>query len=100
MRPINLIIEDAVTLRGIVDLLEAKPATTKDIELTQHVGHSTAKRLCEKLQKAGVIERPTVPRVVLGVQQQVPQLAWRLTSALLRGEVEFNAEKLAGGGPR
>lgn len=97
MRPINLVMADAVTLRGIVDLLEAEPATTKDIELTQHVGHSTAKRLCEMLQKADIIAHPIVPRIVLGVQQQVPQLTWKLTDALLRGEVEFNAEKLAGG---
>ncbi len=91
------ITEDAVTLRGIVALLGEAPATTHEIQMTQHVGHGTAKRLCAMLQKAGIIERPTATRIVLGVPQQVPLLEWRLTTAYRRGERQLEAERLARG---
>ena len=95
MRPLSLILEDAATLRGIVDFL-AFPATTHEIEMTQHLGRDSATRLCKKLQGAGILEHPTATRIILGVPQQVPQLEWRLTQAYRDGDIDFNAEKLAG----
>jgi hypothetical protein len=95
MKPLSLIIEDAATLRGIVDFL-AFPATIHEIEMTQHIGHDTAIRLCRKLQRAGILEHPIATRIILGVSQQVPQLEWELTDAYQRGEIQLNAEKLAG----
>ena len=97
MRPINLIIKDAVTLRGIIDLLEEAPATTREIVATQHVGGITAGRCCDELRDAGIIHHPTVTRIVIGAPTQVPQLAWSLTAAYQRGEIVLDAEKMAGG---
>lgn len=91
------IIDDAVSLRGIVALLEEAPATTNEVALTQHVSRDTALRLCKKLHAAKVIEHPTATRIILGVPQQVPQLTWQLTPEYQRGEIQLDAEKLAGG---
>jgi hypothetical protein len=96
MRPLSLITEEAVTLQGIVALLEEAPATTYEISLTQHLGTDSAQRLCKILQGAGILEHPTVTRIILGVPQQVPQLAWSLTAAYQRGEIDFDPERIAG----
>ena len=80
MRPQCLIQEDAVTLRGIVDLLEQEEADSQAISLTQHVTLQTARRLCKKLLMGGIIERKTVTRVIFGMAQQVPQAEWQLIS--------------------
>lgn len=98
MRPVHLVIEDAVTLRGITDLLEAGPATTSEIAMTQHISDDVARRLLRKLQGAGIIEHPTATKVILGVPQQVPQLSWQLTAAYCHnGEDLPTAEELARG---
>jgi hypothetical protein len=97
MKPLSLIAEDAITLRGIIALLEEAPATHRDIIATQHVGSITADRCCRALQEAGIISHPTVMRTVIGVATQVPQLEWQLTAEYQRGEIDFDAEKLAGG---
>ena len=97
MKPLYHIREDAATLRGIVALLEEGPATTRDAAITQHVGSITAGRCCRALQQAGIIAHPTVARTILGMSQDVPQLAWELTGAYRRGEIDFNAEAMAGG---
>ena len=86
---------DAITLRGIVALLEESPATTREISMMQYVSDDTARRLCKKLQQFGVIEHPNATRTILGVSQQVPQLKWRLTEAYNRGEIQLDAETLA-----
>lgn len=86
---------DAITLRGIVALLEESPATTREISMMQYVGNNTARRLCKKLQQFGVIEHPKAIRTILGVSQQVPLLEWRLTEAYRRGEIQLDAERLA-----
>jgi len=97
MRPPSLIMEDAVTMRGIIALLEEAPATTHEIVATQHVGAITAGRCCRALQQAGIIEHPTIPRDVLGVVQQIPQISWSLTAAYQKGELALMAEELARG---
>jgi hypothetical protein len=83
MRPIFLIQADAITLRGIVTLLEGTPATTQEIVATQYVSVEVARRLCEKLLQAGIITRPA------------GQAEWELSEAYFRGEVALDAEKLA-----
>lgn len=86
---------DAITMRGIVSLLEESPASTREISMMQYVSNYTARRLCKKLQQFGVIEHPNAIRTILGVSQQVPQLEWRLTEAYMRGEIQLDAERLA-----
>jgi hypothetical protein len=98
MKPLSQTIEEAMAIRGIVDLLETGPATTHEIALTQHLGTDQAQRLCKKLQGAGVIAHPTATRIIFGVPQQVPQMEWQLTTAYCqRGEEMPSAEELAGG---
>lgn len=97
MKPLSLIMADAVVLRGIITLLEEGPATTREIAATQHVGAITAGRCCRALLQAGIVEHASLPRDVLGVVQQIPQLAWQLTVAYQRGEIDFDEEKMAGG---
>lgn len=98
MRPVHLVIEDAVALRGITDLLETGPATTGEIAMTQHISDDVARRLLRKLQGAGIIEHPTAIRIILGVPQQIPQLSWQLTAAYCQhGEDLPSAEELARG---
>ena len=87
-------IADAITLRGIVALLEKSPATTREISMMQYVSNNTARRLCKKLQQFGVIEHPKAIRSILGVSQQVPLLEWQLTVAYRRGEIQLDAERL------
>ena len=43
------------------------------------------------------IEHPVVTRIVMGVSQEVPQLAWRLTKSFWLGGCVYNAEDLARG---
>jgi hypothetical protein len=97
MKPLMLIMADAVTLRGIVDLLAEAPATTREMIATQHEGAITIDRCCRALQAAGIIGHPTVTRTVVGVATQVPQLEWHLTAEYRRGEIDFDPEDMAGG---
>jgi DNA-binding IscR family transcriptional regulator len=98
MRPVHLVIEDAVALRGIVDLLEAGPATTGEIAMMQHTSDDVARRLCKKLQEAGIIDHTIATKAVLVVGQQVSQInEWKLAYAYAHGEFTLNAERLAGG---
>ncbi len=87
--------DDAVTMQGIVSLLEESPATTREISMMKYVSTNTARRLCKKLHQFGVIEHPIATRAILGVSQQVPLLEWRLTEAYRRGEIQLDAERLA-----
>lgn len=64
--------------------------------MTQHLSDQAAMRLMKLLQKARVIEHPTATRIVLGVPQEVPCIAWRLTASAKRGEIP-SAEELARG---
>jgi hypothetical protein len=97
-RSIHEIIEAAVTIRGIVDLLEAGPATTHEIAMTQHLSSDSALRFCKKLQGAGIIDHPTATRVILGLPQKVPLMEWQLTAAYCRHSDDLpTAEELAGG---
>jgi hypothetical protein len=97
MKPLSLIAEDAITLRGIIDLLEETPATHRDIIASLHVGSITAGRCCRALFEAGAIEHPIITRTVIGVPTQVPQLEWRLTESYQRGEIDLDPEDMAGG---
>ena len=96
MKPLSLIAEDAITLRGIIALLEEAPATHRDIIASLHVGSITADRCCRALYEQGSFFTPLM-RTVIGVATQVSQLEWQLTAEYQRGEIDFDAEKLAGG---
>jgi hypothetical protein len=92
--------EDAVTIQGILNLLQEEPEpviTVQLVAMTQAVSQDTARRLLRNLAKAGVIEHPTREADVLGVKQKVPCLgSWVLTAKCKRGEIQ-SAEILAGG---
>lgn len=92
------IVQDAVDIRGILDLFdrEVEPVTSNLIQMTQHMGPDQATRLLRLLQKAGVVEHPTATRIILGVPQEVPLLEWQLTPAARRGEIP-GAEEIARG---
>lgn len=79
---------DASTLRGIVNLLEDGPASLFEIEMVLHLGRKPAKRLCDKLEQAGIIYHPPLQ----GVSHR--QLNWELSDAFLQGEIEFDANVL------
>jgi hypothetical protein len=95
MRSIFIAMADAVTLRGIVDLLEDAPATTHEIAATQYVSGEVAGRLCKALQQAGIIEPILITCAKRGGQRA--EHAWQITEAYRRGEIAFDAEKLVGG---
>jgi hypothetical protein len=99
MKPLRQVIDDAVTIRGIIDYLEksVEPVGLHEIAMTQHISNATALRLCRILEKAIIIEHPVVTRIVMGTSQEVPQLAWRLTKPFFLGGCVYNAEELAGG---
>ena len=99
MKPLHQVIEDAVTIRGIIDYLEksVEPATLHELAMTQHISNGTALRLCRILEKATIIEHPVVTRTVMGTSQEVPRSAWRLTKPFFLGGCVYNAEQLAGG---
>ena len=99
MKPLHQVIEDAVTIRGIIDYLEksVEPVSLHELAMTQHISNGTALRLCRILEKATIIEHPVVTRIVMGVSQEVPQLAWRLTKPFFLGGCVYNTEELARG---
>ena len=99
MKPLHQVIDDAITIRGIIDYLEksVEPVSLHEIAMTQHISNTTALRLCRILEKASVIEHPTVTRIVVGASQEVPQLAWQLTKSFWLGGCVYNAEDLARG---
>jgi hypothetical protein len=99
MKPLlfSLVPGDAAIMRGIITLLENGPANTHELAVHLCEGTITAGRCCKALLQAGIIDHQSIPKDVLGVVQLVPQLAWQLTAAYQRGEIAFNAEKLAGG---
>lgn len=79
---------DAAILRGIVNLLEDGPASLFEIEMILHLGRKPAKRLCGKLEQAGIICQPSIS----GVSPR--QLNWELSDAFLNGEIDFGANDL------
>jgi hypothetical protein len=93
---------DAVTIRGILDLLtqdEPEPyLTARLVALTQHVSEDTAKRLLKILSQADIIERSRKDVEIPGARAKVPCLGWHLTAAARRGEIDFEGEQLARGG--
>lgn len=95
MKPSHQITADAVTIRGIIDYLEksVEPVGLHELAMTQHVSNGTALRLCRILEKAAIVEHPTV---ALGGPYVVPQPAWRLTKSFWLGGCVYNAEELAG----
>lgn len=94
---VHRIIEDAVAIRGILDLFdESETITTREAAMTQHLSDQSALRIMKLLQKAGAIEHHTVTRIILGVPQEVPCMGWQLTSAAKRGVIP-GAEELARG---
>ena len=99
MKPLHQVVDDAVTIRGIIDYLEksVEPVSLHELAMTQHISNSTALRLCRILERASIIEHPTVTRIVMGASQEVPQLAWRLTKSFWLGGCVYNAEDLARG---
>ena len=99
MKPLHQVIDDAVTIRGIIDYLEksVEPVGLHEIAMTRHISNTTALRLCRILEKALIIEHPVVTRIVMGVSQEVPQLAWQLTKSFWLGGCVYNAEDLARG---
>ena len=99
MKPLHQVIEDAVTIRDIIDYLEksVEPVSLHELAMTQHISNSTALRLCRILEKATIIEHPVVTRIVMGVSREVPQLAWQLTKSFWLGGCVYNAEDLARG---
>ena len=99
MKPSHQITADAVVIRGIIDYLEksVEPVGLHELAMTQHISNSTALRLCRILEKATIIEHPVVTRIVMGVSQEVPQLARQLTKSFWLGGCVYNAEDLARG---
>jgi len=79
---------DAAILRGIVSLLEDGPASLFEIEMILHLGRKPAKRLCGKLEQAGIIYCSPISGVSLR------QLNWELSDSFLNGEIEFGANDL------
>ena len=79
---------DAPTLRGIVNLLKDGPASLFEIEMVLHLGRKSAKRLCGKLEQAGIIYHPPIQ----GFSPR--QLKWELSEAFLDGEIEFGTNDL------
>ena len=97
---LDKIIEDkAAALRAIVDYLADSDGPVCDHELAVmlHLPGREAESLCNLLQKAGYIDHPVVHRTVLGVNQAVPQLGWRLDLRFRLAGRAFDAEALAGG---
>jgi hypothetical protein len=88
---------DACAIRGILDLLEAGPITTREAAMTQHVSLQTATRLMTALANEGVIEHPITDADILGTTQKVICLSYQLTAAARRGEIPMDAEKPARG---
>lgn len=77
--------KDAVTIRGILDLMEreVEPVTIRLVQMTQHIGEDSAYRFMHLLEKAKVIEHPTGKR------------SWQLIE---RGRTEIlDVEKIARG---
>jgi hypothetical protein len=99
MKHLHQVIEDAVTIRGIIDYLEksVEPVSLHELAMTQHISNGTALRLCRILERAAIIEHPVVTRIVMGAAREVPQLAWRLTKSFWLGGCVYNAQELAGG---
>ena len=79
---------DVPILRDIVNLLEGGPASLFEIEMILHLGRKSAKRLCGKLEQAGIINHPPIS----GLSPR--QLNWELSDAFLNGEIEFGANDL------
>jgi predicted ArsR family transcriptional regulator len=95
MKPAHLVITDAVAIRGILDLFaESETITTREAAMTQQISDGTARRLMKLIEKAGIVEHPTVTRTIVGVPQEVPCINWKLTAAAKRGEIP-SAEDLA-----
>ena len=99
MKPLHQVIDDAIPIRGIIDYLEksVEPVSLHELAMTQHISNGTALRLCRILEKATIIEHPVVTRIVMGVSQEVPQLAWQLTKSFWLGGCVYNAQELVGG---
>lgn len=85
-------IYQAATLRGIVNLLDKAPASMFEIELIMHLSHRMAKRLCRKLEQAGIICHPPIHGVS---PKNAPELRWKLSDAFLHGKIEFDANDLS-----
>ena len=83
---------DAAILRGIVNLLEGGPASLFEIEMILHLGRKPAKRLCNKLEQAGIIRHPPSQGVP---PRHAIKLNWELSDAFLQGEIDFDANDLA-----
>lgn len=96
-RPNCIIIQDAVTLRGIVELLADAPATTHEVAMTQHVGTDAARRLMKILHDAGIVEHHSPAEADAGMTSRAILQLWQFTKAYMRGDVPFEPEKLAGG---
>jgi DNA-binding Lrp family transcriptional regulator len=80
---------DAAILHGIVNLLEDGPASLFEIEMILHLGRKPAKRLCRKLEQAGIIRHPPIQGVS---PRHALKLNWELSDAFLYGgEIEFDA---------
>ena len=62
-----------------------------------HISTESVRRLCKKLLKAGIIERKTATRTILGAPQKVPQREWQLTPAFFLSDHIFDAEMLVRG---
>jgi hypothetical protein len=89
--------QDAATIRGILDLFaESETIRTREVVMTQQISDDSARRLMRLLQKAGIVEHPTVTRIIVGASREVPCIDWRLTAAAKRGEIP-DAEELVGG---
>lgn len=75
------IAQDAVTIRGILELLASpEPISAIEVANTQHVSIQDAHRLLRSLFRAKVIEHPSRERTVLGMTVVVPQIMlWQLT---------------------
>ena len=86
--------QDAVTIRGILDLMarEAEPVTSHLIQMTQHISEDAAYRFMSLLKDAGVVAHPTTTRQ----GRKIRCRSWRLTRRAERGEIP-GAEELARG---
>ena len=86
--------EDAVLIRGILDLMEreAEPVTSHLIQMTQHIGPKVVSRLMGLLEAAGAVMHPTTRKT----GRRVTHRSWKLTRRAERGEIP-DAEEIARG---
>lgn len=110
MKPAHLIVEDAVAIRGILDLFaESETIRAREVAMTQQISDDAARRLMKLLEKAGIVEHPTVTQESLSeyLKKCLHQLATHCCSEARRdpkrrrpGEGTSMSKRLGAKGPK